>query len=413
MQQRFLGQPFDESSNLVDFIHHATDQQFTELKIAVAWAKRSGLGRILDDLDKFRQQGGHVSLIIGVSEGGASKEGLELALEAADESFVFHDPHRTFHPKVYLGRSDTERSLLVGSSNLTAGGLSWNYEASLWLDWAPGEADDLEDSVNRWFDKLHSEPESCKELTAELIQQMQDSRDISIGSELGARRHKKRNSDAPEDNDSKVTATIDGLFTAISQGLRRLPGLSSRLTPLATPAPIQVTPASSTPNAQGQPAGPISGSDAALPVDDVTHRWFKVMDHTAAQQVKSANTNPTGNLRLSQGEADINHRIYFHNTMFGGLPWTPTAGKTTEQEVVVKFHVWVDGTDFGEREIRLSHDPHRISGQGNVPTVLHWGPLSPLLRSTNYIGYYVTLERVVGGGYNLVVSREPRGGYIV
>ena len=125
MDIKFLGQPYENYTSLVNFINEATKNGNTELKIAVAWAKRSGLGRIWDALQDFRNAGGHITLIVGVSEGGASKEGLELAAQIADESYIFHDPQRTFHPKVYFASSHDTNSLLVGSSNLTAGGLGW------------------------------------------------------------------------------------------------------------------------------------------------------------------------------------------------------------------------------------------------------------------------------------------------
>lgn len=407
MKLRFIGQPFAGHSNLVDFIESATNQQFTDLQIAVAWAKRSGLGRVWDTVADFRSQGGRVRLIIGVSEGGATKEGLELALAGADESYVFHDPRRTFHPKVYFGSSDAERSLFVGSSNLTAGGLGWNYEASLWLDWDKGENDDFEETVTKWFERLCTETGSCLPLTAELIDKIENSGDIALGMEARARRVQKGHSDTPEDNDSPVASTINGLFSPILVGMRNLPGVSRQLIP--------TTPFSSIPEVAGQQpaAAPKMSGDQTPTLPNVTRRWFKQMDNTAAQQVKSAASNPTGNLRLSQEGAAINHRVYFRDDLFGGLPWTPTDGKASEQEVLVRFDVWIDGRNEGEQDLRLSHDPRRIAGQGNVPTVLHWGPLSPILRATNYIGFYVTLERLRGGRFNLIVSRAPRGEYLV
>lgn len=413
MQQRFVGQPFDENLNLVDFIQHATQHHYRKLRIAVAWAKRSGLARIWDALANFRHDGGHVQLIIGVSEGGASKEGLELALSGSDDSYVFHDPRRTFHPKVYFASSDLEHSLLVGSSNLTAGGLSWNYEASLWLEWKADEDDGLTNSVTEWFERLLGESNSCLPLTADLIENMINSGDLVIGTELGSRRIQKKRSDAPEDNDSAVTTTVSGMFKPVVGGLRKLPAPSSSFHPIALDSPIpvshthldaRVTDGQSILRATGDPPPPL---------DDVTRRWFKEMDHTAAQQVKSASTNPTGNLRLSQGDAPINHKVYFRKDFFGGLPWTPSDGKASEQEVMVRFRIWIDGQDHGVQDIRLSHDPRRIAGQGNVPTVLHWGPLSPVLRATNYIGFYINLECLAVGGFNLVISRAPRGDYLL
>ncbi|MFJ7247285.1 phospholipase D-like domain-containing protein [Kitasatospora sp. NPDC098652] len=418
MKTRFVGQPFADHPNLVDFIEHARDDGFDELRIAVAWAKRSGLGRVWDALEEFRKQGGKVLLILGVSEGGATREGLELALQVADEGYVFHDPRRTFHPKVYFASSPGQRSLLVGSSNLTAGGLGWNYEASMWVDWDAGEGNDVTDQVSAWFDGLIAETTSCSPLTADLITALENSGDIVIGSESRARRVQKKKSDTPEDSDSATVTTINGLFKPVPAGLRKLPGLSSKIAPLA-PAPgatatkkatTKATGASGTPTTVKAPA--LAGP-APFPTADVQRRWIKELDNTAAQQVKSAASNPTGNLRLSQESAPIDHKHYFRDDFFGGLPWTPTEGKDTEQEVFVGFRTWIDGTDHGIQELRLSHDPKRISGQGNVPTVLHWGVLGPELRGTSYVGLHISLERTTGGEYNLVISQAPRGNYLV
>lgn len=410
MRFRFVGQPFATHPNLMDFIEHARDEGYDELKIAVAWAKRSGLGRVWDALGDFRAQGGTVLLVVGVSEGGATKEGLQLALDIADEAYVFHDPRRTFHPKVYLASSSGKRSLLVGSSNLTAGGLSWNYEASVWVDWDAGEGKDVTDEVSAWFDALTAQTGSCRPLTAHLIDDLDASSDIVIGSEDRGRRVKPKKSDAPEDNDSVIATTISGLFRPVPTRLRKLPGLSEKIyTSVAAPPPKSP---SSKPGTESVDA-PANAGQAPFPLDNVQRRWVKELDHTAAQQVKSAKSNPTGNLRLSQEAAEVDHTRYFRDDFFGGLPWAPTAEKDSEQEVMVGFDTWIDGQDLGVQDLRLSHDPRRISGQGNVPTVLHWGVLSSAMRSTNYIGHFVSIERTTDGRYNLVVSQTPRGDYRV
>ncbi len=407
---RFVGQPFDQNANLVDFIEHATGNSFTEIKIAVAWAKRSGLGRVWDALTTFREQGGQVLLVLGVSEGGATREGLELALGLADHCYVFHDPRRTFHPKVYFANSEDKRSLLVGSSNLTAGGLSWNYESSLWVDWGEGEGEDVSDAVTSWFERLVASSDSCRPLTAELIAQMEASGDIVIGVESRARRVQKSKSDTPEDSDSSVAATLSGLFKPVLSGLRKLPGLSKNIAAFTGSSAPQVK--KSGPESSGTLNSPQPlSSGSQVPDEAIARRWFKQLDNTAAQQVKSANSNPTGNLRLSQEDAPVDHKVYFRDDFFGGLPWTPTDGKESEQEVIVRFQTWIDGQDHGMQDLRISHDPRRIAGQGNVPTVLHWGPIGKILRETNYVGHFINLERTENGDFFLIISPSSRGDF--
>ena len=117
MEVKFLSQPLASSDGLETFMDGLSSPSLDRITIVSAWAKRSGLARIADRLAAFRARGGNVELIVGVSEGGATKEGLELAMDLADEAFVFHHPGRTFHPKVYLATGVSQRELLVGSSN--------------------------------------------------------------------------------------------------------------------------------------------------------------------------------------------------------------------------------------------------------------------------------------------------------
>lgn len=409
MQLQFLGQPFDREPNLMDFVAHATDQRFDEIKLAVAWAKRSGLGRVWDPLNEYRQGGGKVTLIVGVSEGGATREGLCMATELADEAYVFHDPRRTFHPKVYYASSSGARSLLVGSSNLTAGGLGWNYEASLWADWGPGEGQEITDSVESWFESLIGRTESCRRLNEDLIWSMENSSDIVLGQEVRSARAPKKKLEAPEDNDSSVPETISGLFKPVVDGLRKLPGLSGRFTQeKQQKKAVRPTPESAD-------EAPTQAEPAPFELEDVKRRWYKKLGNTDAQQVKSPRSKATGNLRLSQAEAPINHTRYFRDDFFGGLPWAPSEkeGRDQEVEVYASFNVWIAGEDHGVVDLRISHDPNRISGQGNVPTVLHWGTeLGPVMRGTNYVGMYVTLERTHSGEFHLIVSENLRGEHL-
>lgn len=285
--------------------------------------------------------------------------------------------------------------------------------AHLAWDWDAGEGEDTTDAVAAWFDTLIAAKDSCTPLTADLIEKLEQSSDIVIGSEARARRVQKSKSDTPEDNDSTIVATISGLFKPVLAGLRKLPGLSSKIaSTAAVSSPGVSTKAPATPSTKPVTAGAGAGA-APYPTTNIQRRWVKPLDNTAAQQVKSPGSNPTGNLRFSQETAAIDHKVYFRDDFFGGLPWTPRDGKATEQEVVVGFRTWIDGVDHGVHDLRLSHDPRRIAGQGNVPTLLHWGDLSPLLRQTSYAGMYVSVERTTGGEYNLVISKSPRGEYKV
>lgn len=410
MDVQFLSQPLASSESLDTFIDVLANPEIEKLSMVTAWAKRSGLARIKDRLSAFRARGGTVQMIVGVSEGGATKEGLELAMDVSDDVFVFHDPRRTFHPKVYLAGGASRRELLVGSSNMTAGGLGWNHESSLWLTEAGTAISQPFTDASQWITDLLIQPMSCKRLDAGLLGDLLSSADIRIGSE-GAARRVPLNPDTPEDSDSVATGSVKGLFSAPAMVMRPLPKLPT------TPVPPRVTSATATPSSS--PASPpvaiVAPSTTLLPVSaaSVVRRWSRDLDNTAAQQVLSSSSNPTGNLRLTQAGHGLRHETYFYQDLFGGLPWAPTPGKTTEQEVLVDFDSVVGGVTLGIETLRISHDPSRISGQANVPSVLHWGPtLGAMMRGTNFVGQFITIERLADGSFRLAISPAPTGPFI-
>ncbi len=121
-----------------DFLKQGfADPRWTEFRAAVAFVKRSGTKHIREELEAFSIRGATVRIAVGIDSGGTSVEGLSDLMNAvADRGtiFVFKNAGSpTFHPKVYLFKNDASAEVVVGSGNLTEGGLYTNYEASLIL----------------------------------------------------------------------------------------------------------------------------------------------------------------------------------------------------------------------------------------------------------------------------------------
>lgn len=99
------------------------------LEVGVAWARRSGVRLVRRSLVRFLRRGGVLRITVGIDIENTSKEGLAglLSLEqyGVSEIFVYHNEESgvTFHPKVYLFRNSSQVRLIVGSNNLTEGGL--------------------------------------------------------------------------------------------------------------------------------------------------------------------------------------------------------------------------------------------------------------------------------------------------
>lgn len=124
MNQPFTGQLGNRLIDLLD------SPDFHTLNIAVAFAKNSGVLRIKDGLKRFRERGGRVNAYVGVDLGGTSYEALTALLLHTDSLNVVHSERgQTFHTKIYQFSGSEKGLIVVGSHNLTGGGLWTNVSA--------------------------------------------------------------------------------------------------------------------------------------------------------------------------------------------------------------------------------------------------------------------------------------------
>jgi len=184
MTRRLLLQP-DGQDRLGDYLKQQLgyDSGWIQFRAGVAFVKRSGLQHLLPELADFAARA-EVKMSVGVDLAGSSEEALQSLLDTVvangGEIWIFHNDdstHPTFHPKVYLFKKPGLALLIVGSGNLTSGGLFSNYEAGIALELDLKGAEDLallnevETALDAWCD---SSRELAKPLNAELLEQLRD-----------------------------------------------------------------------------------------------------------------------------------------------------------------------------------------------------------------------------------------------
>jgi HKD family nuclease len=187
---RMLFQPFKDDLCLYRVLQLAlADDRFMNLTIVVAWAKESGLRRIRPLLSAFRGRGGTARIILGIDEGGASIEGLRSAIGDFNQATILHDTAGTFHPKLYIIGGETASVIVVGSGNMTRGGLFGNYEAGVCLDLDLTQDEDIQvhKEVTRYTQRLLEDSTSLP-LTEDLVQQLWDDPRYEIGTEASPMR---------------------------------------------------------------------------------------------------------------------------------------------------------------------------------------------------------------------------------
>lgn len=161
MATEFIYQPA-ASNRLGDYLKiNLSSKKWTHFRAAVAFIKRTGTRHIALQVKEFAQTG-KVEIIAGIDHRGTTADGLRDLLEAvkpSDRVIVFHNrlPF-TFHPKVYLFKSSKAAEVLIGSGNLTEGGLFTNYEANLRLKLELSIPDQrailqsIEHTIDEWAD---------------------------------------------------------------------------------------------------------------------------------------------------------------------------------------------------------------------------------------------------------------------
>lgn len=137
---------------LTTLLGEAASGKYDQVIFVSAFAKRAGIVRLQPALTALKASTSTLTCIVGVDHNGTSREAVNDLFNLSDELFIVHStrPDVTFHPKAYLFKGPKEASLLIGSSNFTAGGLYTNMELGIELEFdLPGDASELAD-VTAW-----------------------------------------------------------------------------------------------------------------------------------------------------------------------------------------------------------------------------------------------------------------------
>jgi hypothetical protein len=191
---QFITQPFGEVRLGEFLLSHFADPQWTAFRAAIAFVKRSGTQHIRQPLLNFSNHG-TVRVSAGIDLYGTSREGLNDLLNATPNGQIYiyrnNGPY-TFHPKVYLFKSAQHADIIVGSGNLTGGGLFTNYEASMAAKLDLAVAADaaflqiIEATLDAW-----SQPQAgmCYLLTPEFLEQLVAAGLVRSEAQLAAMQH--------------------------------------------------------------------------------------------------------------------------------------------------------------------------------------------------------------------------------
>jgi len=362
---------------LIELLRKSGVERFDIFYITVAYIRRSGVIRLKSSMEEFKEAGGIVKSIAGIDQKNSSIEGLQMLAELSNEMFIFHNevPNMTFHPKLYIFEKQNHKAtVLIGSGNLTEGGLYTNYELKSIFEFdltIPEENRKFEEIKSVFISYSDTSSPLCKVATPDQIRALIDRGYIRSETSLAI-----QNRDI---NRTNVSSSRERIFGSESIRLPRI----------ARPV-------------EEAEEREVATEESEYAVDSFSRKgillWKKSdLPSSDAQQV-SAGTNITGVLRLSQARfqrnsSNIDHKVYFINEVFNRLDWHTEVRRNKQPLLVTKalFQLKINGIFIGEFNLKISHDTERISGQDNVPTTLHWGSLIPKIQQANILGKELSL----------------------
>lgn len=359
----------------------------------VAWTQLSGLEPLAPAMNDLRARGGAAEAIVGIDGGIATREALDRAVELFDPIHVFHDPSmRTFHPKLYVLESAADVLVVVGSSNLTGGGLFLNYEANVSMRLKRGDTTDdrLIEQVKGYRATLLDGSLPSRSLDKALVAELAD--ESTLLTSAASRRT------AEETRRAKATATAKRFF----QSPVGLPG---------TPSGV----------ARGgrKTSGPDSGgrrrSSRAVPPSTAAPawnmRWWKQLTMSDAIR-KPATSHQRKFVVLGKAQRkDIDQKIWFRYEFFDAVTWTTETmrgGGNVKEIALIPMEVFEETRYLGRFDVRFEHAPNRIADQNNAPTYMHWSSLESVIRAKDYTDWWIALERLRDGTFRLTLTQsEP------
>ncbi len=336
-----------------------------QVTLSVAFVSESGVQQIED---KLKAHAAYVTVFAGIRNDITSHQGLALLHSIIGSNLYIVDTgsrNVVFHPKLYLVCGKARARLVVGSANLTLGGLNNNIEASMMLDFNLTDTDD-KDVVDGVKLQLAALPTNYPDNIVK-VGSVAEIDDMFVGGRIVD----EAASSAPR----PVTSTgRTGASDTVPRIQLKVPPLRRNLARIGATPPKVGASKSLTPTKAGTPVAARGLATVGVEFELVweskplTRRDLNIPDEN--------NTNKTGSMNLDKGllPRDVDHRHYFRNDIFSALTWK-SRSKTVD-EASARLRLIVKGISHGEFDASIRHTNSTTSPtyrQLNAMTRLSWG----------------------------------------
>lgn len=351
--------------------------------LSIAFVTESGVQQIEAALRAYAKR---TTVFAGVRNDITSYQGLALLYKIGVKLYTVDTGSRTviFHPKLYLVRGKTFARFVVGSANLTLGGLNNNIEAGMLLDLNLSDAAD-KTVVDEIEAQLATLPADYPEHVVKVAALTDLDEMLAIG-----RLADEMAIPAPRPTTSASVAGVNDTVPRIKLKVSHLRRALARAKAVPKkPKPLKASPVAKA----GAMANPVPAS-VGIELELV---WeSKPLTRRDLTIPNAAGTNQTGSANLDKGllPEHVDHRHYFRDDVFPHLTWAPRS--KTVDEAFAKFQLVMKGISYGEFDLAIRHTTSTTSlayKQRNAMTRLSWGAMRDYVAHSDLIGRTLALYR--------------------
>ncbi len=348
--------------------------------ISVAFITESGVDLLKAEIESCATK---VTVFAGVRNDITSYQGLNRLLGLGVTLYAVDTGSRNilFHPKLYLVRGKKHAGLVIGSANLTLGGLNNNIEAGLGLNFDLSDDNDkavVESIENQFESSLTDFPEHVVKVPSiALLKEMLASGRLVDEMAIPPPRPTTAASSGSTDPTPRIKLKVKPIRKALAVAKK-----AAKPSKAAQKAKASTT---------------TTTAPAALGVEFELLWESKPLTRRDLTIPTAVNTHATGSINLDKGllDASVDQRHYFRDEVFDNLAWAPTKNQDIE-EVYAKFQLVMKNVSHGEFDLRISHNTSTTSKtylQKNAMTRLSWGPMRPFIARPDLIGRTIALYR--------------------
>ncbi len=342
---------------------------------SLAFARRNGVERIKNNLEKVS---GKARVFIGIRNGVTSVQSIFSFFKIGIAPYIVDTASNSkiFHPKIYAAYGNTTAHIILGSANLTYGGLNQNIEASSYI-----KLDREQQADEEYLQKLINTIKELPSTYPDHVFQVKTARQAVELLKEG-RLEDERLPRLPTTNKTQGNRERDKLRPIPTHGKGTRP-LGKEVKKYS----FRKT---------------LSTAILVWESKPLTERSLNIPQGT--------NTNITGDVNLGQGlmeEIDFQH--YFRDVVFSELAWDtdPNSGYPHLERADINAELIIKNISYGRYDLEVTHDPRTDTTsyeQRNVMTRIKWGDVRTLIAKRDLLERTLSLYKKGPTDFTIVID---------